>query len=104
MLLVQRYQPRSNRETHETRHIVNAESLHQLCSMCLNCLDTNSQNLSDVLGAVALRNQLQNLPLARSQTLDGGLVAIQTTPSFCVRRNCWREVLLAARDGFYRVL
>src|SRR6266496_1684567 len=101
LLLFNRHQSRSDGESHQPGHVVNIQSLHQLGSVGLDCLDADAQNSGDILGAVAFCNQLQDLTLTRSQPLDPGTVSAETPLPVPVD-TCGdqrTEVLLTTRDG-----
>lgn len=57
----------SDSVTYQLTHRMHFELAHNVGAMGFRCLDTDPQNYSDFLAAVALRQELHNLALSRAQ-------------------------------------
>jgi hypothetical protein len=57
----------TNRIQNQLRNRMQIQLLHQISAMRLNRIQTEIENIRDLLVASTFRDQLQNLPLARGQ-------------------------------------
>src|SRR5690348_17749455 len=71
------YEPPSHRVTDQPRGLVNIELLHQARAVRLGRFVADVQDPCDLLGRLALRDQLQDLALTRRQVLCSGLVLVE---------------------------
>ena len=63
------HQTGTGREKRQAGDVVNAQTFHQQGSVAFHRLDAQVQPRGDLLGAMALGDQLQDLPLARCKQL-----------------------------------
>src|SRR5437867_3093786 len=90
-----------NRIPHQPRNVMNAQTLHQLGPVCLHGLYTDFQQMSDGLGAVAVANQLQDLPLAGCEGLCGDGFLGSEGPLHDLSANGGRQIVSARNDTLY---
>ena len=70
-------QPLTKSVSNQSRYVSYIEFLHDIGSMGLGCLRTDSENAPNLLGVLALSNQLQYLPLSYAEGILKGIVFCQ---------------------------
>ena len=93
--------PFRDRIPRQPRNVMNAQTLHQLGPVCFHGLYTDFQQMSDGLGAVAVANQPQDLPLAGCEGLCGDGFLGSEGPLHDLSANGGRQIVSASNDTLY---